>query len=1308
MARGGYRPGAGRKPKIVKPSMTKVERNVATPKVPDRAPLVPAEARPDFPALDPRAVQLALPELDALLQKHALRKARSEEFNPFKLPKFPKDAIPEASLAMDSNTALTNNLQFGSNAWLAGETIGGLAGEGLLFLGYTYLSELAQRPEYRVISETIADDATRKWIDFDVTGDKMENQRRKLKDPKGEAERAADPDEKEKRIRNAGKLDKVKALRDDQLRLGVKEHFYAQARNDGFFGRSHLYLDIRPSGTEPPPEELAAPIGDGRDSVSVTKVPKGSFHALQTIEPIWTYPLAYNAIDPLRQDWYNPQTWYVMGKQIHGSRIPTFIGHPVPDMLKPAYAFGGLSLSQMAKPYVDIWLTTRESVGTLIHSFSVMVLMTDLSTLMQPGNVNALLARVAIFNMLRDNQGTFVVNKNTEDFKNVSASLSGLHELQAQAQEHMAAVSRIPLVKLTGISPSGLNASSEGEIAVYDDTIAAYQERFFRPNLTKVINFQQLSCFGELDPEITFHFNPLRQPTEAEKGDLQKKQAERDQVYVDMGALSPGEVRRAVIDDPDLPYADLDPDDVPEPPVDEDGGDPFGGGDDDESGGDRPKPDDESGKGANDADVAHFFAHDAWSEADHPRAENGQFGSGGGSSKPPISPKGLKKTGKQMGSNEGGVFETPEGEKLYIKRPASKAHVVNERTAARLYQLAGVNTLTYRDVEGGNHVATELAKLDKKNISEFTPAERKEAAKDFVVHAWLSNWDAAGTGGDNQGIVNGKVTTLDVGGSLRYRAQGGPKGSAFGPKVNELETMRNPSMSPDAARLFGKMTDAELADAAQKVTSIKNDDIREAVGDDQELADTLIARKKDIAERFKLATDDAPWDESKHPRGKGGKFASSAGGGSSGESEGAQMLNLATLLSKPPIAGANYRRQLVKAIKTAEGSQKQKLIENLIASWEKTALNAMKKGDIETAAKIVKKINQLGGSATSIENAKPAAPAPAPSAPAMKKKVEQMIKAPEPLPMPTEAELQKAKKATPTSVSLLAGPTSGPFSSTAKEIVDKFNEKYATKQISDQPGLIQKVHDFKALKAGMAELSSANEKYQAEIAAKAKAEAEQAAKAAADKAAEDAKRAAEKNAKVMSELGISEQQAEGVNALAKMLGSTTGDIVESFKGYEKTASKYGYPITGFQCALIKNYSNGGYSAVNKALRSGAWTPAQHVYVSMVNKALMAMPKFTGICRRGTSLSDEQIAVYKEGHIIQDNGFMSTASQGGGFSGNVRFTVKAIGRRGASIQKLSNHPGESEVLFAARTFFKVNKVTTKGGETHIEMEEWEEH
>jgi phage-related protein (TIGR01555 family) len=244
-------------------------------------------------------------------------------------------------------------------------------------------------------------------------------------------------------------------------------------------------------------------------------------------------------------------------------------------MLKPAYAFGGLSLSQMSKPYVDRWLTTVTSVNQLIHSFSVMVLMTDLSTLMAPNNVGALLARVAMFNMLRDNQGTFVVNKNTEDFKNVSASLAGLHELQSQAQEHMASINRIPLVKFTGIQPAGLNASSEGEIEVYDDTIGAYQSRFADPNLRRIINFQQLSLWGAIDPEITHRWEPLRPMTQKEKGEKEKHDAERDGLYVDMGAIDPGEVRKRIINDKELPYTGLNPDDVPQlATAIEEGGDP--------------------------------------------------------------------------------------------------------------------------------------------------------------------------------------------------------------------------------------------------------------------------------------------------------------------------------------------------------------------------------------------------------------------------------------------------------------------------------------------------------------------------------------------------------------------------------------------------------------------------------------------------------------------------------------------------------------------------------------------------------------
>lgn len=642
---GGPRPGAGRKPQTPeqreaaakrraeaakKPVQTveagKPKAIAAAPRVePEKA---PAEARK---GLDFAALAQMLPSIQEISEAYGRQKERRPEDSPFRIAMHPPSATPKhANMAQDS--ALLNNNQFATDAWLAGGVLDGIASEGLLFLGYPYLAELAQRPEYRVISETIADDATRRWIDFDVVGEDDEAEKRR--DPVGFEKRQQDPDERKKRIDRAGKTDKIKALKDDQERLCVRERIYDHCRNDGFFGRSHLYLNTG-ADIDGNPAELATSIGDGRDAISRGKFAgeKDFLREIKVIEAVWTYPMAYNATNPLKPGWYDPQVWYVMGTEIHGSRLLTTIGHPVPDLLKPAYSFGGLSLSQMAKPYVDIWLNTRQSVADLIKSFSVMVLATDMQAQLAPGHAAGLLARVAMFNMFRDNQGAFVINKDTEQFSNVSASLAGLHELQAQAQEHMASVVRIPLVKFTGISPSGLNASSEGEIMVYDDTIGAYQNRVVRPPLVKIINFQQLSLFGEVDPGITFHFEPLRVMTEKERGEIQKNQAETYQKYVDMGALAPEEIRKAVIDDPDLPFADLDPDDVPDLLEEEaEGLEPQGG---------RPQPvaqeeaeEEQQQEGQAGDAVVPFAADDAhgWEESKHPRGPDGKFAAGGGGS----------------------------------------------------------------------------------------------------------------------------------------------------------------------------------------------------------------------------------------------------------------------------------------------------------------------------------------------------------------------------------------------------------------------------------------------------------------------------------------------------------------------------------------------------------------------------------------------------------------------------------------------------------------------------------------------------
>jgi uncharacterized protein len=54
-----------------------------------------------------------------------------------------------------------------------------------------------------------------------------------------------------------------------------------------------------------------------------------------------------------------------------------------------------------------------------------------------------------------------------------------------------------------------LNASSAGELRSFEENIHSYQESFFRPNLTTILNLVQCSLFGQVDPGLTFDFVPL-------------------------------------------------------------------------------------------------------------------------------------------------------------------------------------------------------------------------------------------------------------------------------------------------------------------------------------------------------------------------------------------------------------------------------------------------------------------------------------------------------------------------------------------------------------------------------------------------------------------------------------------------------------------------------------------------------------------------------------------------------------------------------------------------------------------------------
>ncbi|WP_445369802.1 hypothetical protein ACH5Y9_12120 [Methylomonas sp. BW4-1] len=219
---------------------------------------------------------------------------------------------------------------------------------------------------------------------------------------------------------------------------------------------------------------------------------------------------------------------------------------------------------------------------------------------------------------------------------------------------------------------------------------------------------------------------------------------------------------------------------------------------------------------------------------------------------PTIDTTTLQRIGGQLGSNPAGIFQDGNGRRYYVKTLESAAHARNELIAAELYQLAGAPTLTYVRTIAADQVATEWVELTKKCIAHLNDSERKQARYWFGVHAWTANWDVAGYNGDNQGVAGGKVLTLDVGGALAFRAQGDPKGKAFGTCVDELELLRRDTDNPHAVKLFAEMSADDIKQAINVVLRIPDEKIRQVIldsGGTLALADKMIARKADMAGR---------------------------------------------------------------------------------------------------------------------------------------------------------------------------------------------------------------------------------------------------------------------------------------------------------------------------------------------------------------------------------------------------------------------------------------------------------------------------
>lgn len=227
--------------------------------------------------------------------------------------------------------------------------------------------------------------------------------------------------------------------------------------------------------------------------------------------------------------------------KVHHSRVLRFIGRDVPFWEKQAEVYWGVS--EIEHIYEDLTKrdNTSNNIANLIFRAYIFTMkMNDLGQTLALGDGKAqqdLNNVIQAQNWLMSNQGMLVMDKEDElDTK--TYSFAGLNDIYESFMLDIAGAAEIPVTKLFGRSPAGMNATGEADENNYYDSIAQKREVCLSPALDKLLPVMALSEWGVIPDDLDYTYNPIGSMTDKDKADLGDKYSESVGKAFDRGLIS--------------------------------------------------------------------------------------------------------------------------------------------------------------------------------------------------------------------------------------------------------------------------------------------------------------------------------------------------------------------------------------------------------------------------------------------------------------------------------------------------------------------------------------------------------------------------------------------------------------------------------------------------------------------------------------------------------------------------------------------------------------------------------------------------
>lgn len=278
---------------------------------------------------------------------------------------------------------------------------------------------------------------------------------------------------------------------------------------------------------------------DGQDPSSPLNfktIQKGQFRGIQVFDRWQIQPdvsdITVGGINDRQPNFYSVIPDLVgtsREEKYHWTRCIKFIGVRLPFWQEVNENFWGASVIERIEDRIVAFDSATMGAANLIErAYNRMVGIEHLREILAAGGKaeKNLITMFKMMAQLQRNEGITLLDKNDE-YQVHNYTFSGLPETLYQFGEQISGALGIPLVRLFGQSPAGLNSTGESDLRMYYDNIRSRQESTLRAGLFNILRASYNDLYEEDIPkDFNFSFNPLWQESRSEKVDIASKVCE--------------------------------------------------------------------------------------------------------------------------------------------------------------------------------------------------------------------------------------------------------------------------------------------------------------------------------------------------------------------------------------------------------------------------------------------------------------------------------------------------------------------------------------------------------------------------------------------------------------------------------------------------------------------------------------------------------------------------------------------------------------------------------------------------------------